>query len=206
MFLSRIKLDIRNRKTLFALGNPDIFHRAIESSFDGGRPNCLWRVDSQLNGSNLLVLSKDNPEVLNTVAEEFGITPFVESRSYEKIIKTLSESGNGSKWRFRIKTNPSFRDNKTRKIVVHATVEHQKNWLIGKCEKYGFALSEEAFDVVDKTFYRFKKSDGHKVSLLAVTFEGILKVTDTEKFLEVMTAGFGRNKTYGLGLMTLMKA
>lgn len=205
MFLSRIRLDICNRCTLLALGNPDLFHKAIESSFEGGRPNCLWRVDSQPSGTNLLVLSKENPVGLNAVSKRFGETSIVETKSYEKFLKTAIELGNGSKWRFRIKTNPSYRDNQTKKIVVHATVEHQKKWFIDKSEKNGFCVSDDSFEVVDKNFYRFKKSDSQKVSLLAVTFEGILEVTDPEKFYAVLTMGFGRSKTYGLGLMTLMK-
>ena len=44
------------------------------------------------------------------------------------------------------------------------------------------------------------------VSLLSVTYEGVLQITDEEKFCQLLTGGIGRGKAYGLGLMTVMSA
>ena len=51
----------------------------------------------------------------------------------------------------------------------------------------------------------FNKTVGkNQVSMLSVTYEGILKVVDEEKVRKVLTDGIGREKAYGVGLMTLV--
>lgn len=42
------------------------------------------------------------------------------------------------------------------------------------------------------------------VTLLAVTYEGVLQVTDPEAFKALLCEGVGRGKAYGLGLMTII--
>lgn len=44
------------------------------------------------------------------------------------------------------------------------------------------------------------------MTLLAVTYEGVLQVTDAEQFRALLCQGMGRGKAYGLGLMTVMRA
>ena len=41
--------------------------------------------------------------------------------------------------------------------------------------------------------------------LLAVTYEGVLQVTDPEAFRNLLCQGIGRGKAYGLGLLTVMR-
>ena len=41
--------------------------------------------------------------------------------------------------------------------------------------------------------------------LLAVTYEGVLQVTDPEAFRNLLCQGMGRGKAYGLGLLTVMR-
>ena len=40
--------------------------------------------------------------------------------------------------------------------------------------------------------------------LLSVTYEGILKIVDEEKVRKMLIDGIGREKAYGVGLMTLV--
>ena len=40
----------------------------------------------------------------------------------------------------------------------------------------------------------------------AVIFEGVLQVTDAEKFRESLKTGIGTGKAYGFGLMSVAKA
>ena len=49
------------------------------------------------------------------------------------------------------------------------------------------------------------KKTGEQVKLLGVTYEGLLTVTDAEKFREALTGGIGRGKAYGLGLLTVVR-
>ena len=43
------------------------------------------------------------------------------------------------------------------------------------------------------------------VSLLAVTFTGILTVTDKMRFRKTLMEGIGRGKAFGMGLLTVIK-
>ena len=76
---------------------------------------------------------------------------------------------------------------------------------MARSEKHGFSLNEDEFQVVQDRSYFFRKSyePKHRVSLLSVTFEGILQVTDPGRFRTLLTEGIGRGKAYGLGMMTI---
>jgi len=39
---------------------------------------------------------------------------------------------------------------------------------------------------------------------MAVTYEGILTVTDKERFRKTLIEGIGREKAYGMGLLTVV--
>ena len=43
------------------------------------------------------------------------------------------------------------------------------------------------------------------MTLLTVTYEGVLEVTDAAAFREALTNGIGRGKAYGMGMMTVMR-
>ena len=81
----------------------------------------------------------------------------------------------------------------------------QEEWLLEQAEKHGFAIPEGAFRVTRKQTYHFAKEGRRPVTLLAVTYEGILQVTDPEAFREMLCQGIGRGKAYGLGLMTILR-
>ena len=76
--------------------------------------------------------------------------------------------------------------------------------LWAQAAKHGFAVSEGSFAVTRKQTYHFKKNGTRPVTLLAVTYEGILQVTDPEAFKALLCEGVGRGKAYGLGLMTII--
>ena len=47
------------------------------------------------------------------------------------------------------------------------------------------------------------RNSNKKVRLLAVTYEGILTVTDEDSFRKALVNGIGREKAYGLGMITV---
>ena len=75
----------------------------------------------------------------------------------------------------------------------------------GRSEPDCFALREEEFTVTRVQWQRFAKRGTRPVTLLAVTYEGVLQVTDAEQFRAMLCQGMGRGKAYGLGLMTVMR-
>ncbi|MBQ7267983.1 MAG: type I-E CRISPR-associated protein Cas6/Cse3/CasE [Synergistaceae bacterium] len=205
MFLSRIPLDVDKRETRLALNSPNIFHGSLEFCFPGERKRKLWRID-RLNGIlYLLVLSDESPD-LSTFCKRFGLAENAwETKDYDVLLKRLE---NGSLWRFRLTANPTksaAQQDRTRGTVyAHITTEFQRKWLLDRADKHGFQISEDGFDVVESKWEKFEKSKGCKVTILSVTYEGILKITDVSSFSEVLLNGMGRGKAYGMGLLTVV--
>lgn len=207
MFLSRIPLDRYNRNTLRALSSPSIFHGAVESSFTGERKRHLWRIDCLDSQLYLLLLSDCEPE-LSSFCSQFGQEELsYETKSYDGLLGRIKT---GDKWRFRLTANPTKsisnqKNGKRGKILAHRTIDFQEKWLVEKSEKNGFSVTDNSFEVVQSQWNRFYKKGSKEISLLSVTYEGILEVTDTDLFKNVLTNGIGRGKAYGMGLLTIIK-
>lgn len=76
--------------------------------------------------------------------------------------------------------------------------------------------SDNGFEIVDdmcyvlssewKIFFKngFKRNpSSHKVRMLQVTYEGVLKVVDPEAMKYALLHGIGRGKAYGAGMITI---
>lgn len=207
MFLSRIPLDISNRQTMRALNSPSIFHGAVESSFSGERMRNLWRID-KLNGQMYFLLLSEIIPDLQGFCAQFGYTDRpAETKDYAVLLDRVQQ---GDKWRFRLTANPTkslkSTDGGRGKVVAHITTKYEKQWLLERSDKSGFGIAEDSFDVVQSKWLRFYKKNNRNsvVSLMAVTYEGILEVTDAELFKNTLINGIGRGKAYGMGLLTIM--
>lgn len=206
MYLSRIKLNTSRMKTACALNVPSLFHGAIESA-DDERTRKLWRVDTLYGKQVLLILSEHKID-FSSVAEQFGYNESVESKQYDGLLDRIT---NGSRWRFRLKANPTFQqyDKKTGrgKILAHITSEYQGEWLKKQSEKNGFSLTDEEWLITGSQRYNFKKNKNKRdyVKMLAVTYEGILTVTDADAFRNALIKGIGREKAFGMGMLTVMQ-
>ena len=206
MYLSRVELDLRNHETLRALNVPRRLHGAVEAAFEGPRTRRLWRLDRREGRLWLLILSEEVPELSGIVAQFGPPDGTAETRDYEPLLARVAE---GTVWRFRLAANPikNVKEADGRGTVRnHVTVAQQEQWLAERAPKHGFALEPDGFRVVDSRWISFDKAtDGSPVRIHAVTFEGLLRVTDAGRFREALTHGIGRGKAYGLGLLTLMR-
>lgn len=207
MYLSRVELDLTRPATMVALSAPQKLHGAVESSFPGERRRRLWRLDRLGERLYLLILSEDIPD-LSGVAEQFGTGAEPETRNYDPLLQRITA---GSCWNFRLTANPTKsckgNDPEVRGTVeAHCSVKFQKKWLMERAEKHGFALDEDGFTVTNIKWQHFhKKHYIRPVTLLAVTYEGVLRVTDPEAFRQTLCNGMGRGKAYGLGMMTVIR-
>ena len=207
MYLSRVELDPIRRSTMTALAAPQKFHGAVESAFSGERRRRLWRLDRLGEKLYLLLLSEEMPD-LSGVVEQFGTGAAAETRSYDPLLRRVEP---GSCWQIRLTANPtkSCKDPQNHAargtVAAHCTTQYQKQWLLERAAKHGFALREEEFTVTRVQWQHFAKHGTRPVTLLAVTYEGILQVTDAEQFRALLCQGMGRGKAYGLGLMTVMR-
>ena len=206
MRLTRMALDMKKRRTMYALSSPSIFHGVVESSFPGERKRNLWRIDELGGTTYLMILSEEEPDLTRAV-DELGVDGSAwESRDYAPLLERIAEE---TVWRFRLCANPTYSENREGqrgKVHAHRTTEHQMAWLVRQGEQHGFKVTDDSFVVTGSRWYRFMKGSGvrKEVKLLVVTYEGLLTVTDAEKFRAVLQNGFGREKAYGMGLMTVI--
>ncbi len=208
MYLSRIQLDPGRRSTMKALASPTLFHGAIEQSFSGPRSRNLWRIDMLGDKLYLIVMSRNYPD-FGSVALQFG--PAVtdtgwETRDYESFLSRLKVNDT---WHFRLTANPTVsrctKQNERGKVLGHITPEYQKQWLLARAATHGFVLNEEDFSITESRWLRFRKgSDNNRnVTILSVTFEGVLTISDSDLFRQTLRNGIGRGKAYGNGLLTV---
>ncbi len=203
MYLSRITLNTALRETMKALVSPNLFHGAIECSFDGARARRLWRIDD-LNGKKYILLVSEAVPNLKQFAEQFGYAGEYETKDYTPFLNRILEGG---RWQFRLTANPVV-SKMNGKIMAHITPEFQKKWLGSRAQKLGFSVDKAEFQTVQSKWYDFRKKNGagsSRVRLLSVTFEGVLTVTDANRFRETLCNGIGREKAYGQGLMTIIR-
>lgn len=217
MYLSRVALDPAKRATMIALQNPAMFHGAVERSFEPRAKRTLWRIDELGNRRYLLLLSEEKPDLTN-LAAQFGTLDAPETRSYAPL---LERAISGSRWQFRLHANPTYSSGGNGKRgKVHACTLIQKpepitadapepktqvGWLLHQAENHGFHVQPEEFSVMKSQWYTFGKAHCDQVKLLGVTYEGILTVTDADKFRQALIGGIGRGKAYGMGLLTVMR-
>ncbi len=205
MYLSRIKLNTSLTKTMRALVAPNLFHGAIESCEEEGRTRKLWRIDD-LRGEKYLLILTEKKIDFTRLWEQFGYDGSFETRCYDSLLEKITDGG---KWQFKIKANPvvhkKVADDNRGKILAHITPVHQEEWLKKQALKYGFELSEGQWLVTESKWYSFKKNrnERNRVKILAVTYEGILTVTDAEAFKQALVSGIGREKAFGLGMLTI---
>ena len=196
---------MHNRATLKAMNNPNRFHGAIESLFTGKRERNLWRIDTLYGSTYLLLLSTEKPD-LTGLAEQFGpVKSECMTKEYDTI---LTRVDTGTRWHFRLTANPTVscrgEEAKRGKIRACISTDEQRQWLKNKAVVCGFEILDQNFDIVQKEWIRFYKKDTNtKVTLLSVTYEGNLTVTDSKQFIETLCRGVGREKAYGMGLLTI---
>ena len=205
MYLSKITLDTTKRNTMLALRSPGKFHGALESSFAGPRQRNLWRLDKLGGDLCILLLSESVPDLSGFCDQFCQSHEAAQTKAYDGL---LARTESGTKWRFRLTANPVKSQKKTGergKVLAHITAAYQKQWLLEHCVQHGFRLAADSFDVTQSKWYQFYKGDNNRVSLLAVTYEGVLEVSDEDLFRQTLVSGIGRGKAYGMGLLTVMR-
>lgn len=217
MYLSRVALDGTKRATMLALQNPAMFHGAVERSFEPRTARSLWRIDELGGQRYLLLLSREKPE-LSGLAAQFGTQDAPETRDYDVLLARITPE---SRWQFRLHANPTYSsggDGKRGKVHACTIVSSpaslrpgaqepktQVGWLMHQAQTHGFTVQADELSVQKMQWYSFSKEHGEQVKLLGVTYEGLLTVTDADKFRQALTEGIGRGKAYGMGLLTVVR-
>lgn len=79
-----------------------------------------------------------------------------------------------------------------------------RNWLCERGPKMGFDLTPSRLQA---TAYRWNAlpEKGRNAGFSSMDYEGVLTVTDVEKFLKQLYAGFGPSSAFGCGLMLIRR-
>lgn len=210
MYLSRVEIDLKNRRKIKDLVSLEEYHAWVESCFPNEiskkiRTRKLWRIDKLSGKTYLLILSENKPDL--KIIEKYGVVGSAESKNYDSYLNSLE---NGMKLAFRVRLNPtkSLLENHSKergRLVPLLNDEAQIKYLVDRSEKNGFELDMENLKIVDKGFKNYIKNDNKKLRLISATFEGKLTITNLETFLNILKYGFGKKKAYGFGLMTVIK-
>ena len=208
MYMSRVKIDTRLHSSRQALANLNRLHAMVAGCFDevaeAQRP--LWRIDTLGDSTYLLLVSSEVPN-FDTLLHQISSNNDAETvvRDYDSFLSSLHDD---EKLRFRITANPvhsvAWRDKDAGrgKVYGHVTVDQQKDWLVNRARKNGFAL--QSFDIVSRGVKKFQRQ-GKTVTLSVATYEGLLHVDDVETLRNALMNGVGRAKAYGCGLLTVAK-
>ena len=82
------------------------------------------------------------------------------------------------------------------------------NFLYERSEKNGFKLEKDEFTIVNRQHKILNKNQNiekrRPLRLAYVEYEGILEISDAEKFRKTLTEGIGKKKAYGFGMMTVI--
>lgn len=205
MYLSRVILDDSNRKVIEGMVRPSLFHGAIEWSTGKERMRNVWRID-RLQGKNCLILATQEIPDLTDFQRQFGLKdeePL--TKSYDPFLQSLQL---GQQWRFRFKINPvKVREGKRYPVLNKDLYE----WFLEKARTIGMDVDKESLNIMEIKDYNFYKDitmrsqRGRYVRFKAVTFEGIMRITDEKKVQDALINGTGKEKAYGCGMLTLAR-
>lgn len=224
MYLTKMPLNPQRRSTRELIASPQRTHAAVLAGFLPGastRGRVLWRLDADsLHELNLYVVSAEPPS-FDALVEQAGWTanPVWQTANYGAFLDRIAA---GQQWVFRLVANPvrNVREvgadgaRSARGARVPLVKEpDQRDWLMRRCEKYGFGVVGGAaggpnLRVSGNQRLRFgRNSDGEArtVTLHATQFDGVLEVIDPHAMRHALTSGIGSGKGYGCGLLTLAR-
>lgn len=232
MYLTRFRINTARMGARRLLSSPQVLHAAVLSSFAEARaqtpggPRVLWRIDRNATKDTLLYLvSPDRPDLTHLVEQAgWPTTPTAgwQTFDYASFLAGLTAGGT---WDFRITANPVHsirrKEGEPTRRTAHVTRRHQQQWLLKQQETAGFAIVEkppERQRLPEEDQYQlvvhssrnvsFSKRDrpsgaARRVTLTTTTYDGRLRITDPDALRRTLTAGLGKAKAYGCGLMTL---
>lgn len=185
--------------------------------------NVLHRLDINRRRERaiLLVQSTVKPDWSN-LRENFA-----EEVSCKTVHDKYSAIENGMRLMFRLQANPTkrigksdvaakpkfkeYEKGKIRRRVELRTDEEKIEWLKRKGTGAGFCLAsvrlksdvENAASVAQSKIKGWRVGSDNPMTFGSVVFEGILQVTNAEKFREALQKGIGSGKAYGFGLLSI---
>lgn len=220
MFLHRIHLDPRCREARRDLADPYQLHATLCRAFNPPDRKCpegeiLWRLEPETDSNGhprILIQSRAIP-AWGGIGVKGWLATTDPPIDLENRLK-LDSLQDGQRFRFRLCANPCVTRNGKRLGLLKT--EEQEQWLARKGERHGFGLPYlNGFDLSDsqpkridvqisqEQMLRGNQHTGNEVRVFSVLYDGMLTVTDADKFKTAIQSGIGHGKVFGLGLLSV---
>lgn len=232
MFLSRLSLNVRSARARLDLARPHEMHKTVWNCHPTLRRDpatgefldrLLFRVDAGGGPPTLLVQSGVEPDWTRLPGDYLRDAPAC------KPLDVTFTAGQRLRFRLRANTtkrvaagNPRLGGTMVGKRVSLNTEADQIRWLLRKGEAGGFtipggwvsATRPETGETVELPNFRVDAVPEGRVHglkgtagvLAAVRFEGVLVVTDPDRFRQTLYRGVGSAKGFGFGLLSVAAA
>lgn len=199
LYLSRLALNPRCRQVRSELFNPYEMHRTLSKAF-GDDPGvwesarCLFRVEES-PGPHLLIQSRIPADWARLTIPGDYLAARPASKEFSPAFAP------GQHLAFRLRANPTVRRDGRRQGLYQET--EQLAWLARKAEAGGFRVCSAAARGGEKITCR--TASGEAATFSAVTFEGVLCVTEPDGLRATLEGGVGAGKGIGFGLLSLAR-
>lgn len=215
LYLSRIRLDPRQRPVRRDLADCVQLHRTIMSAFPRAENparaalHVLFRAEVPRVGAvpHLLVQSSIAPDWSRLPSGyEVPEAPKNVADAY------VRASAVGRRLRFRLRANATrkigtktvdgVRSNGTR--VPLRQVDELAQWLARQADQHGFRLASGVPTVQVRPGHVVRgHRTGQIITVEAAMFDGLIEVADAGRFLAALESGIGPAKSYGCGLLSV---
>jgi CRISPR system Cascade subunit CasE len=226
LYLSRLRLEPRHHLVQRALADCHALHQHLmtglptaETGQARAQYGVLYRIDVDRGSGipTLLVQTAVRPDWTR-----IGQSGLLRERAAEpkEIAAAYETIAPGQRLRFRLRANPTRRVNRSHagsdrlagKRVELRDEESQRTWLTeGKADQCGFRVLDLQVRPGDalgakQGGWRREDEQRRKLTFGTVVFDGVLEVTDAERFRAALRQGIGSGKAYGFGLLSVAPA
>lgn len=204
--LTQLILNPRNRNVARDLANAQDMHRTVMSMLPGDLgdspraiTSTLYRVEQKSAQTMLLIQSENAP---NVAALPEG---YANSNACTTLDGLISRLHQNDLVRYSIMINPSKRDNATRRTVPLTGYDDVHAWWKRKALTHGLSIDGHPTSISPVPAISGARN-GTRIRHQAARIEGTATVADLPELTVALTAGVGRGKAYGLGLLTALPA
>ncbi|WP_218080944.1 type I-E CRISPR-associated protein Cas6/Cse3/CasE [Anthocerotibacter panamensis] len=203
MYLSKLILNEKNSQIYRDLGNAHALHQRIMQGFPDetrSNPRADWNILYRHEPDSHVTL------VQSTITPDWNRLPsgYLACNEVKSLALMLDGLNVGKTLRFRLKANPSKRESKTTKLIPLTAYEDQITWLERQGASHGFEVrGVEVMPTPD--LYGRKSTSSAPIKIFSILYQGVLEIKKKDTFILGLQQGIGRGRSYGCGLLSLMR-
>lgn len=199
MFLTRVRLNPKRRKTRELLRDRYVGHALVESC-TAGDARTLWRISiPQRDHVDLYMYTQVRPSAHALVEQCGWPEQYEDTVRTEDCSATLDGVRAGDTFRFSVNVSPQRRSGGTTSAITNDA--GVRAWFARREEGWGFS-TDGNFALPNVGTARYTRK-GKSVPFASSEVVGVLTVTDKAKFRTAVTGGLGRTKHAGFGALML---